>query len=342
VLDGNTKSPLGRIGWIDEAIVWVETVTGRQVSSKSGVEQYNAGGGFTLVRLRTTDGCDYWLKATGAPNTHERPVTLLLSKLCRGYVPEVVAEQPAWNAWLMRDDGDHLSASPHEASGVMRFLEDAAQSLAELQMRTVGAELALLEAGAIDHRTPVLRTEAGAIFACIGEAMGLQTSTKVARIETKRLRELQNLFEDVCSYMEGLTLPDTVLHGDLNLGNLLVAGEQCVFIDWCEAYVGNPLVTFEHLLLLNQIEGPSLRASCDRSLRETYRTAMAKMFDSRTIDAGFACMPLIAAGSTILGRGDWFRTLSRSDSRQHAYVRGIARHMDRAAQQPALMAALSV
>jgi hypothetical protein len=142
--------------------------------------------------------------------------------------------------------------------------------------------------------------------------------------------------------MEDLGLADTVLHGDMNLGNLLVAGERCVFIDWCEAYVGNPLVTFEHLLLLNQIEDPSLKASCDRCLRETYRTAMSKICDPRAIDAGFACMPLIAAASTIFGRGDWFRTPGRSDPRQQAYVRGIARHMDRAAQKPVLLEALSV
>jgi hypothetical protein len=341
-LDGDTKSPFGGIGWIDEAIAWVETVTGRRVSSKADVEQYNAGEGFSLVRLRMEGGCDYWLKATGVPNVHERRVTSLLSKLCRDYVPEVVAEQAAWNAWLMRDDGDHIAALPREASGVMRLLKGAVQSLTELQMRTVGSELDLLEAGAFDHRTRVLRTEAEALFAYMDEAMGLQTSTKVARIETKRLRELQSLFEDVCSYLEDLGLPDTVLHGDMNLANILVADERCVFIDWSEAYVGNPLVTLEHLLLLNQIEDPSVKASCDRRLRETYRSAMSKTCDPRAVDAGFACMPLIAAASAIFGRGDWLRTPSRNEQRRQTYVRAIARHMDRAAREPVLLATLSV
>jgi hypothetical protein len=130
-LDGDTRSPCGGIGWIDEAIAWVETVTGRRVSSKSDVEQYNAGAGFTLVRLGVEGGWDYWLKATGAPNTHESQVTSLLSKLCRGWVPEVVAER---------------------------------------QMRTVGAEADLLNAGALDHRTHVLRAEAEALFVYVDEA----------------------------------------------------------------------------------------------------------------------------------------------------------------------------
>jgi len=287
------------------------------------------------------DTNDYWLKATGAPNTHERRVASLLSKLCRGWVPEVVAERPAWNAWLMRDDGDEIVALPREASGVVRLLQGAVESLAALQMRTVGAEAELLKAGALDHRTHVLRTEAEALFAYMDEAMCLQTSTKVPRIETKRLHELQNIFEDVCSRTEDLGLPDMLLHGDMNLGNILVAGERCVFLDWCEAYVGNPLVTFEHLLLLNQIEDPREKASCDQRLRETYRTAMSKTCDPKAIDATFACMPLIAAVSTLYGRGDWRRTPARDDLRRQAHVRSIIRHMDRAAREPVLLEALS-
>jgi hypothetical protein len=342
MLDGNAKSPFARIGWIDDAIAWLEASTGRRVSSKSDLEQYNAGEGFMLVRFRMEGGRDYWLKATGVPNTHERPVTSLLCKLCRGYVPEVVAEMPAWNAWLMRGDGKGVTALPTETFDIMRLLEGAVESLAEVQKRTVGSELDLLEAGAFDHRTQVLRTEAGVLFAYMDEAMGLQTSTKAPRIESGRLRELRSNFEDMCKHMEDLRLPDTVLHGDMNLGNILIANGRCVFIDWCEAYVGNPLVTFEHLLLLNSIANPSLKASCEHRLREMYRRSMGKMCDPRAIDEGFARAPLIAAISATFGRGDWLRTPLRDDPRRQAYVRGIARHMDRAARVPGLLGTLSV
>lgn len=341
VLAGDAKSPFGGVGWIDEAIAWAEIATGGRVSSKFGVEQYNAGGEFTLVRLRMERGCDYWLKATGEPNTHEGRITSLLSKLCRGYVPEVVAEHPAWNAWLMRNDADSMSTMPCDVFGITRLLEGAAESLAELQMRTVGAELDLFEAGAFDHRTSVLRTESETLFAYIDEAMRLQTSTKAERIETKRLCELRSLFEDACDYVDSLGLHDTVLHGDMNLGNILFAGQHCIFIDWCEAYVGNPLVTLEHLLLLNQIASPSLKESWDCRLRKIYRTVITKMFGACAIDAGFACMPLIADVSAMLGRRDWLRTSARRDPRRLAYVRAIARHMDRASREPALLGVLS-
>src|SRR5260370_31331010 len=64
VLDGDVKSPFAEIGWMDEAIAWLETSTGRRVSSKSDGEQYNAAGGFTLVRFLLERGGDYSLQAT--------------------------------------------------------------------------------------------------------------------------------------------------------------------------------------------------------------------------------------------------------------------------------------
>lgn len=342
ILDDEVSTPFAKVGWIDDAIVWLETATGARVFAKAEVEQYNAGGGFALIRFRMESGRSYWLKATGAPNTHERAVTTLLSRLGVGYVPEVIAERPAWNAWLMGDDGDPIAALTRETSSVVPILEGAVKSLAELQMRTMRSELDLLEAGAFDHRTDVLRSKAETLFAYIDEAMDAQTSTKVPRVPAKRLRDLQSLFVDVCSYIEDLELPDAVLHGDLNLGNILIAQERCMFLDWCEAYVGNPLVTFDHLLLLIPIEDRSLKATCNQRLRDTYRTAMSRLCHPSAIEAGFACMPLIAAASTIFARGDWLQTSLRTDPRRQAYVRAIARHMDRAAREPLLLEQLSV
>ncbi|MBB5061165.1 hypothetical protein HDF16_005901 [Granulicella aggregans] len=180
VLSGDSIHPIARIGWADDAVQWVEATTTSKVLSKADIEQFNAGNGFSLLCFRMNDGATHWLKATGAPNTQERSVSLLLTRLCRDYVPEVVAERLEWNAWLMHSSGQSLSKLPQEAPEVERMLQVAVKSLAGLQIRTVGAELDLLNAGAVDHRTHVLRNDAEALFAYIDEAMGCQTSTKVS------------------------------------------------------------------------------------------------------------------------------------------------------------------
>jgi len=51
ILSDRCWNPLSRIGWVDEAIAWVEEATGKKISSKSNIEQFNAGGGFALTRV---------------------------------------------------------------------------------------------------------------------------------------------------------------------------------------------------------------------------------------------------------------------------------------------------
>src|SRR5271167_4467377 len=42
--DKPSDSPFFKIGWIDRAIAWLEAETGKRLSSKRQIEQYNAGG----------------------------------------------------------------------------------------------------------------------------------------------------------------------------------------------------------------------------------------------------------------------------------------------------------
>jgi hypothetical protein len=340
LLDGVISEPFSRLGWLDEALQWAEAVTHQTFSSKAEIDQYNAGGAFTLVRLRADDGALYWLKATGEPNIHECSVTCLLSKLCGGYLPEVVASKPEWNAWLMSGEATDLSALQGQPGELFGSLEDAAEALAELQMKTMGHEIDLLQAGAFDQRMGILLGNSAALFKYLEEAMSLQTSTKAPRMDHYQLVQLRETFERACTFISELGIPDTIVHGDMNLGNILQGRNHCQFIDWSEAYIGHPLVNLQHLLLLNQKDDPEAKAASDRILKERYRSCLSKVCDPLQIDRGFACMPLIAAASALFGRGDWFGSSLRHDPRRQAHARTLARHMDRAAKEPELVEAL--
>ena len=340
VLAGDVKSPFSRIGWIDEAIAWVEGATGERLVAKTSIEQYNAGGAFTLLRFPMESGNRYWLKAVGAPNAHERTLTSLLSQLCGKCLPRVDAEKVDWNAWVTSEEACGVSVLPTEPEDLLLLLGEAVESLAELQLKTVGLDQALIDAGAFDQRLYVLRTDADALFAYVAEAMSFQTSAKVSRMETSRLQAIRRIFREACLRAEHLEIPSTILHGDMNLGNLVFAPERCQFIDWCEGYVGHPFVTFQHLLLLNPIENPKVRASVDDALKRIYRTAMRTICDSRQIEESFASMRLLAAGSALYGRGDWLGSGLRHAPHHYSYARNMVRHMDDAAREPALLEAL--
>jgi aminoglycoside phosphotransferase (APT) family kinase protein len=141
--------------------------------------------------------------------------------------------------------------------------------------------------------------------------------------------------------MGELGLPETIIHGDLNLGNILMHERGCRFIDWSEAYVGNPLVSLQHLLLLNRAEPPGPRALVERVLVERYRAVIERACDSPLVGKGLVYMPLMAAASALYGRGDRFAATASRSEPSYAYARSVARHMDRAARDPILLNTLS-
>lgn len=340
LLESETESPFSRIGWLDEAAAWIEAVTGRKVSRKTDIEQVNAGGAFALVRFRADDGWSCWMKATGEPNTHELPITSLLSQRCRGYVPEFLASKPEWNAWLMSGDAmeiTRLTATPLE---LFRLLEDAVGSLAELQTKTVGAESELLDAGAFDQRLDVLLSHADALFGYLDEVMDLSASCGLPRLRKERLREIRIAFKMAGERLQHLGIPETIVHGDLNPGNIVIGRERCQFIDWSEAYIGPCLVSLEHLLLLNWIDNPGVRAFVNSSLEQRYVGVWARLCDPHAFEEGIRYMPLMAAVSALYGRGEWLNSPERYDARHLSYARTLVTHMERAMRSPELQEAI--
>jgi hypothetical protein len=71
--------------------------------------------------------------------------------------------------------------------------------------------------------------------------------------------------------MEGLAIPMTIVHGDMNYSNMLTGCRHCQFIHWYEAYVSTPFITLQHLLLLNKIENPEIKAFTDHLLKDKYK-----------------------------------------------------------------------
>ncbi|HEY5214715.1 MAG TPA: phosphotransferase [Acidobacteriaceae bacterium] len=337
LLRGETESPFSRLGWLAEATHWVEQATGATITSMLDIEQFNAGGAFALLRFPMRNGRSYWLKATGWPNAHELPVTLFLSKLCPGHLPEILDVRPAWNAWIMPDKRTSDPMLPAVPAQCLALLECAVTAMAELQVRTIGCNAELLAAGGFDQRVGVLRADSELLFERIREAMSLQTSTKAPRIEGERLVRLHRTFDATCDFVEEMAIPATVLHGDMNAGNVLYDDGHCQFIDWSEAYIGYPLVTLQHLLLLNQPGDVQLKTRWDRTLIDRYRAVMNEVCSQNAMDQGIACMPIIAAASAMYGRGEWLRSSIANNPHRQVYVRTLARHMDQAARDTALL-----
>jgi len=328
--NGSTRGPFSRIGWIQEAMAWMRAEVGHDVAFTGEVRQLNASGGFLLARFRTQAGPAYWLKATGKPNVHEFYITRELAELCPEYLPRQLAAREDWNAWLMEDAGKPVDTWNLPA------LEMAVASMAQLQKRTMDRSSELLAAGAADQRVSTLRANMDELREYVDEAMTKQTSTKAPRLGTERLRTIFSQLHKACMRMEELGIPDTVVHNDINSGNILFRNAECVFTDWCEIGIGNPFFTLQHLCLLQ----PRGQEPWSRRLHELYKRIWVEFIDATAIDKAFTLMPPLAILSYLYRRGTLLRSSRRYDSHIESYVRSLTRYLDRTTQDPALLEGL--
>ena len=151
-------------------------------------------------------------------------------------------------------------------------------------------------------------------------------------MSSARLKELGAILRDACFRLEALNIPDTLIHNDLNAGNILWDGVNYVFTDWSEAAVGNPFLSCERLCQLNPAHSESVRTG--------YRNLWAHLLKAETLDKAIALAPLLTIYAYLYGRGDWLGTRPGVRPEFDSYARSLARHMDRAAKDLSLLEVL--
>jgi hypothetical protein len=336
IIAGKTqdRGPFSRVGWIEEAQEWIrDNVGDHRVEFSEDVRRYNAGGSFALVRFGTLQGPAYWLKATSAPNEHELAVTRTVAFCCPDYVPPLIAVRTDWNAWVTEEVGQPLSDVLS-----LHALEQSAHCLAELQITSRNHIDELLASGCFDQRLPTLRTYLPELIRYLEGAMARQTSPNVPPLSAAQLYALGALLEKACSLMVSMGIPDTLAHNDMNLRNILFDGGRSVFIDWSEALVSHPFLTFHHLWVQAVEADPS--QSWASRIKAIYKAHWMRILSEPQIDRALALCPPIAIASFLCGRDLSFISPQRRVDRAQSYARSLARHMDRAVQASEFLEAL--
>jgi hypothetical protein len=324
------RGPFSRIGWIEEVEAWVAASLGRATRTINGdIDQYNASGHFALVRFSESYGASVWFKAVGVPNQHEYDVTSTIAECVGEYLPTILAMRSDWSAWLMKDEGRDLDPCNDEQ------VEKAVDGLAKLQKASIPHIERFRSSGCIDQNLNVLRASVTPIINYLDKAMSQQTSKRVAPLSSRRLYELEAILHFACERMGTFRLPDTLIHNDINPGNILIDGERCFFIDWAEGHVGNPFFTYQQLKAHLFRDDPN--GSRAEHFEQLYRRHWRDCLSDSDLDHIFAIAPALAILSSLYGRGDWLNSSGRGDPDSQSYSRSLARHLDRAAKDPELL-----
>jgi hypothetical protein len=237
-------APFANFGWFADLIRWVQDVLrphGLRLNNR--FLQLNASPDFALLKFEA--GCrDAWFKAAGLANSNEFRITATLTNRFPEFLPEYLATHDAWNGWLMLNaEGETLFESPNAGDW-----QRVGISLAKLQIESVSQTGELLAAGARDLRLRNLQRQCNSFFRIIHRVMQLQVKSSPPPLAESALCQLQQDLKDILLQFGEINIPDTLGHLDFNPGNIIISPARCTFLDWAEATVGNPTITFQYLL----------------------------------------------------------------------------------------------
>lgn len=331
------RGPFSRIGWIDEAIAWVEEVTSALGTKLTGeLTQFSSGGDSCLVRFRASSRCAYWLKATGRLPSNEFRLTTYLSRVATASVPEVLAFREDWRAWLIEEHGAPLSkSSPSEQFRV------AVVTLAQLQQVFINRCDELLEIDVVDQRAETLRSNLDPLMKYLIEVSTMQEPTRPA-LSVARLNEWEQALEQACLSQRDTGTPDSLMHGDLNLGNILYDGTRCLFIDWSEAYVGSPFISLEQICVHITGRGVLSDNSQVRVLKEEYKSRWRKLLPESRIERGLTLGSLLSVLSALYGDGRWLESCDRYEPWRVKTAGYMMRRIERLLEDPRVLEALCI
>jgi len=324
---GQAKAaPFGRSGWFRDLFAWTQdqlSPMGLRVNGR--FRQLNASPTFSLIRLET-NGPAVWFKATGNPNRHELPITLLLSRLFPANLPPLLGVHQSWNAWLSEEVSDKTLEQFLE----IRIWERAAIELAELEIASIGRSSALLGGPCKDLRLPRLADLVAPFLARMTEFMAAQETQSPPPLTIRELDFVGERLEEAFAIHNDLRVPDALGHLDLNPGNILVSPSRCVFLDWAEACVTSPFVTFECLAEHFRHSNIGGAEGC-RRLVTAYRRPWRAFLSDGELARAMEASPLIAVFAFAVA-GDVWRlrdTLHRASDA--GFLRSLTRRMHREA-----------
>src|SRR5206468_4501084 len=132
--------------------------------------------------------------------------------------------------------------------------------------------------------------------------------------------------KNALSCLRSLDIPDTLGHSDFNPGNILVGSKRCTFIDWAEAHVSHPFLTFEYLISHLRKDCPPL-ARFEGAIRSAYAQRWRSVSLSEHVSEAFLFSPLVAVFAYAVAGNSWREPERLEIPQVPGYLRSLTRRM---------------
>jgi hypothetical protein len=324
--ESDWEDPFAKPGWLHEMCSWIaQQIEPLEIRLTGNFRQLNASSSFSLMRFETT-GPAVWSKAVGKPNSHEFNIVPVLAALFPEYLPPIVAVRPEWNAWLTTEAE---GISPDADSNFFTW-RTISTRLAELQIASVHETPRLISAGCRDLRVSSLLNSTDEFFAIMNKLMKQQIKIPPSILTSTQLFRLKTQIKEALCLLAATGIPDALNHLDFNPGNIFISGDRCTFIDWAEAAVGHPFLTFEYLLE-HMTHLRSDHADRREELVSAYASQWERFAPPSAVSHSLALAPLIAVFAYAVSAGTWREPESFASPRVAGHFRSLVRRMKREA-----------
>ncbi len=101
----------------------------------------------------------------------------------------------------------------------------------------------LLASGCIDRRLAVMSAQID------GLVRDPRVRSDLNPEEAVRMGELAPELKAMCARLVEFAVPESLVHGDLNSGNVALRGRGCLFFDWTDACIAHPFLDLITLLI---------------------------------------------------------------------------------------------
>jgi hypothetical protein len=227
--------------WRHEAERWIhEQLASLGLHAVAAIEQPHVRAWGTALRV-STNGGTLWFKASIVPLAYEGPL-LDLARAASASVPRLVAADVSHGWMLMEDAGTKLTDLYRE--GLPRAVWcKLLRTYAQLQVDAAPAAERLVAGGVPDRRLAKL---VEGLRRVLGNDRLVRPSGEAALTdnELERAYGLLPVVERAVDSVAGLELPASLQHDDLHPWNVCVREGAYCFIDWGDACISQPLLSF--------------------------------------------------------------------------------------------------
>ncbi len=236
------RPPWTKAGWFNEVCLWIEEELAKLgYQQLAPVEYVKSWSISCILKVKTTAGNIYFKQASTLPLFCNEPVvTTELANLFPQHIPTVISIDRQRHWMLLKDFGELIKGNVS-----LKVQQDIYRLLAQIHIKSIKQKDHLLNIGCLDRSLNCLQSQIEPLFNDKNVLSQLSSS------EIKQLQHLIPCLKSLCCELADYNIPETLVHGDLHLGNVVFKHNNYLFFDWTDSCISHPFfdlfqLFFEH------------------------------------------------------------------------------------------------